>query len=104
MVNALRPFPRFSTILDQNSPHRQDALVGIRPNLFVPSDKSLETTDQPFLFTTNIVYTTERYGLISNRILSLVTRDWAVGAFLRYGSGLPLTPPGFRGNRFISRT
>ncbi len=128
LINALRPFPQFSTIVDQNSPtgrtfydslqmkgtHRlshgfqisgtftwSKALVGIRPNLFVPSDKSLETTDQPFLFNANIVYTTQRYELIKNRILSLVTRDWAVGAFLQYGSGLPLTPPADTNQNYI---
>ncbi len=128
LINALRPFPQFSTILDQNSPtgrtfydslqmkgtHRlahgfqisgtftwSKALVGIRPNLFVPSDKSLETTDQPFLFNTNIVYTTQRYDLLKNKLVSLVTRDWAIGAFLQYGSGLPLTPPAATNTNYI---
>jgi hypothetical protein len=118
LLNALRPFPQFSTIVDTNSPtgrtwydslqvkgtHRlshglqingtftwSKALVGIRPNLFVESDKSLQPTDQPFLFNTNIVYTTQKY--FSNRLVTVVTKDWSIGAFLQYGSGLPLAPP-----------
>jgi hypothetical protein len=67
------------------------ALVGIRPILFVESDKSLQATDQPFLFNTNIVYTTQKY--FSNRLVTVVTKDWSIGAFLQYGSGLPLAPP-----------
>jgi hypothetical protein len=118
LLNALRPFPQFSTINDTNSPtgrtwydsvqakgtHRlshglsvqgsftwSKALVGIRPNLFVESDKSLQPTDQPFLFNTNILYTTQKY--FSNRFVTTVTKDWGIGAFLQYGSGLPLAPP-----------
>jgi hypothetical protein len=75
------------------------ALVGIRPNLFVPSNKSLESTDQPFVLNANIAYTTQRW--FSNRLLSLATRDWNVGAFLQYGSGLPLTPPAATNTNYI---
>lgn len=118
LINALRPFPQFSTINDTNSPtgrtwydslqtkgtHRfshglsaqgsftwSKALVGIRPNLFVESNKSLQPTDQPFLFNANILYVTQRY--FSNRLVTALTRDWGIGAFLQYGSGLPLAPP-----------
>jgi hypothetical protein len=128
LINALRPFPQFSTILDTNSPTGRTfydslqvkgtkrvshglqvngtftwskAMVGIRPNLFVPSNKSLQPTDQPFLFNANILYTTQKYNLIKNRILSAVTRDWSLGAFLQYGSGLPLTPPAATNTNFI---
>jgi Carboxypeptidase regulatory-like domain/TonB dependent receptor len=128
LINALRPFPQFSTIAVQNSPTGRTwydslqmkgtkrlshglqvngtftwskALVGIRPNLFVPSNKSLQATDQPFLFNANILYTTQRYDVIKNRILSLITRDWAVGAFLQYGSGLPLAPPTATNTNYI---
>jgi hypothetical protein len=128
LLNALRPLPQFSTILDTNSPtgrtwydslqakgtHRlshglqvsgtftwSKALVGIRPNLFVESDKGIQPTDQPFVFNTNILYTTQRYDVISNRILSVVTRDWAIGAFLQYGSGLPLAPPAATNTNYL---
>ena len=43
------------------------AMVGIRPNLFVPSNKSLEPTDQPFSVNANILYTTQKYELFSNK-------------------------------------
>ncbi|HLI86258.1 MAG TPA: carboxypeptidase-like regulatory domain-containing protein [Bryobacteraceae bacterium] len=118
LINALRPYPQFSTITVYNSPTGNTwydslqmkatkrlshglqvfgtftwskAMVGIRPNLYVPSVKSLQTTDQPFLFNTNIVYTTQKW--FNNRFVAAVTKDWAIGAFLQYGSGLPLTPP-----------
>jgi Carboxypeptidase regulatory-like domain/TonB dependent receptor len=126
LINALRPYPQFSTITDFNSPTGQTwydslqakatkrlshglqvfgtftwskAMVGIRPNLYVDSVKSLQTTDQPFLFNTNIVYTTQRY--FNNRSLSALTKDWAIGAFLQYGSGLPLTPPTATNTNYI---
>jgi hypothetical protein len=126
LLNALRPFPQFSTILDTNSPtgrtwydsmqakgtHRYShglsvqgsftwskALVGIRPNLFVESDKSLQTTDQPFLFNANILYTTQKY--FANRLVTVLTKDFAIGAFLQYGSGLPLTPPAATNTNYI---
>jgi hypothetical protein len=126
LLNALRPFPQFSTITETNSPtgrtwydslqmkgnHRlshglsvqgtftwSKALVGIRPNLFVESNKSLQTTDQPFLFNTNILYTTQKY--FSNRLVTVLTKDFAIGAFLQYGSGLPLTPPTATNTNYI---
>jgi hypothetical protein len=126
LINALRPYPQFSTITDYNSPTGQTwydslqmkgtkrlshglqvfgtftwskAMVGIRPNLFVDSVKSLQTTDQPFLFNTNIVYTTQKF--FNNRALSALTKDWSIGAFLQYGSGLPLTPPAATNTNYI---
>jgi hypothetical protein len=126
LINALRPYPQFSTIAVQDSPTGQTwydslqakatkrfsrglqvfstftwskAMVGIRPNLFVDSVKSLQPTDQPFLFNTNIVYTTQKW--FSSRALSALARDWAIGAFLQYGSGLPLTPPAATSTNYI---
>jgi hypothetical protein len=74
-------------------------MVGIRPNLKVDSVKSLQTTDQPFLFNTNIVYTTQKW--FNNRFAAAATKDWAIGAFLQYGSGLPLTPPAATNTNYI---
>jgi hypothetical protein len=74
-------------------------MTRIRPNLFVPSDKSLQATDQPFLFNANIVYTTQAW--LANRIVNNVIRDWNFGAFLQYGSGLPLTPPAATSTNYI---
>jgi hypothetical protein len=119
LLNALRPFPQFSSIAVQDSPTGDTyydslqvkgtkrmsrglqvngtftwskALTSIRPNLFVASNKSLETTDQPFLFNANVLYTTQSW-FTNHKFLSIAARDWALGAFLQYGSGLPLTPP-----------
>lgn len=126
LLNALRPFPQFSTITDTNSPtgrtwydslqakgtHRYShglmvqgsftwskAMVGIRPVLFEESNKSLQPTDQPFLFNTNISYTTQKY--FSNRLLTTATQDWTTGVFLQYGSGLPLTPPAATNTNYL---
>jgi hypothetical protein len=68
------------------------AMDSVREDLFNPtSARSIQPTDQPFLFTTNIVYQTQKY--FGNRAVNLVTEGWQLGAFLQYGSGLPLTPP-----------
>ncbi len=116
----LRPFPQFSTITDLDSPTGNTwydslqvkgtkrmshglqvngtftwskAMVNTREDFFNPesSGKSIQSTDQPFLFTTNILYQTPKW--FSNKFLSYAARDWQIGAFLQYGSGLPLTPP-----------
>jgi Carboxypeptidase regulatory-like domain/TonB dependent receptor-like, beta-barrel len=70
------------------------ALQNVRQDIFNPasSQKTIQATDQPFLFNVNLLYTTQNYG-IDNKILSNVVKDWQIGAFLQYGSGLPLTPP-----------
>jgi hypothetical protein len=126
LVNALRPYPQFSTIAIQNSPTGRTfydslqikgtkrlshglqvngtftwskAMQGIRPNLYVASDKSFQSTDQPFLFNANILYTTQGYFM--NRYLRATTKDWSLGIFLQYGSGLPLTPPAATNTNFI---
>ena len=126
LLNALRPFPQFSTIGVTNSPTGRTfydslqmkgtkrlshglqvngtftwskSMVGIRPNLFVPSNKSLESTDQPFLFNANIIYTTQKW--FSNKIVATIVKDWGIGAFLQYGSGLPLTPPAATTTNYI---
>ena len=76
------------------------AMVSIRPNLFVESNKSLQPTDQPFVFNANIVYTTQTY--FANRILALATRRHScVRLYLQYGSGLPLTPPAATSTNYI---
>ena len=126
LLNALRPFPQFSTIAVQNSPTGKTwydslqmkatkrmshglqvngtftwskAMTEIRPNLFVPSNKSLEPTDQPFLLNANILYVTQ--GWFSNKMVATAVKDWKIGAFLQYGSGLPLTPPAATTTNFI---
>ncbi len=126
LINAARPYPQFSSIGVTNSPTGRTfydslqmkgtkrmshglqvngtftwskAMQGIRPNLFVPANKSLQATDQPFLFNANILYTTPRAS--QNKWVGLLTKDWNIGAFLQYGSGLPLPPPGATTTNYI---
>src|SRR5205085_7090657 len=75
------------------------ALVRVRPNLFVPSVKSLQAIDQPFLFSANAIYTTQTY--FKKRMVNLAVKDWALGIFFGYGSGLPLTPPAATNTNYI---
>jgi len=120
LLNALRPYPQFSTAVVTDSPTGKTwydslqikgtkrmskglqvngaftwsrALDSISGDIFNPSayGKSIQATDQPFLFTTNILYQTQTWT--SNRWLALATKDWQFGALLQYGSGLPLAPP-----------
>src|SRR5207237_2605462 len=120
LYNALRPFPQFSTMNITNSPTGDTwfdslqikatkrmskglqingvytfskALVSTRQNLYDPnsSQKSIQSTDQPHVLTVNFLYQTQRY--FGNRVLALVTKDWQFGSFVKYASGLPLTPP-----------
>src|SRR5262249_35629535 len=120
LINALRPFPQFSTIAVTNSPTGNTwydslqvkatkrmskglqvngqytfskALVNTRQNLFDPTSsvKSIQSTDQPHVLSLSILYQTQKY--FGNRLASLITQDWHFGTFLTYSSGLPLTPP-----------
>jgi hypothetical protein len=119
LINALRPFPQFSTITVANSPTGNTwydslqvkgtkrmskgvqvnatytfskAFVATRQNIFDPTrSKSIQSIDQPHVLQMSVVYQTEKH--FGNGILSWITRDWQVGAFMKYASGLPLTPP-----------
>ena len=120
LLNALRPFPQFSTITVTNSPTGNTwydslqvkltkrmskglqvngtytfskAFVSTRQDLFNPasSSKSIQATDQPHVLSMNILYQTQKY--FGSHLADVVTRDWQIGAFLQYASGLPLTPP-----------
>ncbi|MBV8729373.1 MAG: TonB-dependent receptor, partial [Acidobacteriia bacterium] len=126
LLNALRPYPQFSTINDINSATGgtwyeslqvkgtkryshglqvngtftwSKSLTVIRPNLYVNSVKSFNSFDQPFLFNANILYTTQKW--FENRVVATVTKDWQFGAFLQYGSGFPLTPPAATNTNYI---
>jgi hypothetical protein len=120
LINALRPYPQFSTITVTNSPTGNTwydslqvkatkrmakglqingtytfskALVSTRQNIFDPasSAKSIQSTDQPHVISMNILYQTHNY--FGNSIANAITQDWQIGTFVSYGSGLPLTPP-----------
>jgi hypothetical protein len=120
LINALRPLPQFSTINVTNSPTGNTyydslqlkvtkrmshgvqvsgnytfskAMVSTRQDIFNPasSSKSIQSTDQPHILSFNILYATQKY--FGNSVASWVTKDWQVGAFATYSSGLPLAPP-----------
>lgn len=120
LLNALRPYPQFSTItvtdsatgntwydsLQVKGTKRMSkglqvngtftwskAMDRISEDIFNPANsvKSIESTDQPFLFNANILYQTQHW--FSNKWVSFLTEDWQFGAFVQYGSGFPLTPP-----------
>src|SRR5262249_45145955 len=120
LINALRPFPQFSTIAVTGSPTGDTwfdslqvkltkrmshglqvngtytyskALTSTRQDIFNANSsfKSVQSTDQPHVMAINILYQVPKY--FSNHLLDVVARDWQVGSFLQYGSGTPLTPP-----------
>jgi len=120
LINALRPFPQFSTITVTNSPTGKTwydalqvkatkrmskglqvngsytyskAMTSTRQNLFDPnsSAKTIQATDQPHVLAINFLYRTQNY--FKNSVLSWITKDWQFGVFTQYASGLPLTPP-----------
>jgi len=56
-----------------------------------PSAKSLSANSRPFISGLGMNYTVPKWG--TNKALSLALRDWTIGAFLQYTSGLPIAPP-----------
>lgn len=60
------------------------------------NQKDLSVFDQPFQFVFSGTYTTPSLrgpGLLGNKALSWVARDWQIGTLLRYASGLPIPTP-----------
>ncbi len=61
-----------------------------------PQNRYISGLDQPFLFVFSGNYTTPKWsgkGVLGNKALSWIARDWQVGAVLRYASGLPILSP-----------
>ena len=59
-------------------------------------NKYLSGFDQPLLFVFAGNYTTPKLtgsGVLRNKALSWIARDWQIGAVLRYASGLPILSP-----------
>jgi hypothetical protein len=59
-------------------------------------NKYLSGMDQPFLFVFAGNYRTPALtgkGVLGNKVISGIMRDWQLGAVLRYGSGLPILSP-----------
>jgi hypothetical protein len=59
-------------------------------------NKNLSPFDQPFIFNTAVNYTLPI--LHTNKVLSWAVRDWTVGAFVTYASGLPILAPAAQNN------
>ena len=59
-------------------------------------NKNLSPFDQPFVFNTSLNYTLP--ALHTNKVLSWVIRDWTIGAFMTYASGLPILAPAAQNN------
>ena len=118
LLNALRPYPQFSTIAVQNSPTGRTfydslqmkgtkrlshglqvngtftwskAMVGIRPILFEPSEQ-VASAHRPAV-PVQRQYCVHDSEMVQQQVRDDVVRDWGIGAFLQYGSGLPLAPP-----------
>jgi len=54
-------------------------------------NKYLSQYDQPLMFNVSAAYTVPKLG--GNKILSWAARDWTVGVFLAYSSGMPILSP-----------
>jgi hypothetical protein len=88
---------RFSHGLQVNSNFTwSKALNSARVDLFNPDSqrKALQSTDQPFLLNLNATYTTpgSRY-LDKWKAANWLVKDWQIGTYVQYSSGLLLTPP-----------
>jgi hypothetical protein len=122
LTQALRPYPQFSALNVTVSPTGRTwydslqakvtkrfshglqvnsnftwskAFVLLRQDLFNPSmTKSIQSTDQPFLLNLNATYTTPGATFLKRwKAANLLVKDWQIGTYVQYGSGLPLAPP-----------
>jgi hypothetical protein len=63
-----------------------------------PVQKDLSAFDQPLALVFSGSYTTPKLSggnkFTSNKAVSWVARDWQIGTYLRYASGLPILAPG----------
>jgi len=59
-------------------------------------NKALSAFDQPFIFNTSVNY--EVPALKINKLLSWALRDWTIGAYVSYSSGLPIAAPAAQNN------
>ena len=87
---------RFSHGLQVNSNFTwSKAFVSLRQDIFNPSRaKSIQSTDQPFLLNLNATYTTPGATFLNRwKVANLLVKDWQLGTYVQYGSGLPLAPP-----------
>jgi hypothetical protein len=59
-------------------------------------NKNLSPFDQPFIFNVALNYTLPT--LRTNKVISWAVRDWTIGAFVTYASGLPILAPAAQNN------
>jgi len=59
-------------------------------------NKYISQYDQPFAFNTSLTYTLP--AIRGNRILTMALRDWTIGAFATYASGMPILAPAAQNN------
>ncbi len=124
LKNTLYPFPQFGALANTNiadGESRYDALqvkgtkrlshglqvsgtfswsraftLSGRQDFFNPQSAvwELQSTDQPFLFNMNAVYTTPKAPFLEKvKFANALVKDWQLGAFTQYGSGALLAPP-----------
>jgi hypothetical protein len=55
------------------------------------NNKYISQYNRPFVFSLSANYEIPKFN--TNKILSWSVRDWTIGAFLQYGSGLPIQAP-----------
>jgi len=55
------------------------------------NNKNISMFDQPLVFNVSLTYVTP--GVNFNKVASFALRDWTVGVFLQYASGLPIQAP-----------
>jgi Carboxypeptidase regulatory-like domain/TonB dependent receptor len=53
--------------------------------------KTLSANSRPFISGLGVNYTVPGWG--GNKVLRYAVRDWTIGGFLQYSSGLPIAPP-----------
>jgi hypothetical protein len=59
-------------------------------------NKYLSQYDQPFILNTSLNYTLPNIG--ANHILAMALRDWTIGTFITYASGMPILAPAAQNN------
>jgi Carboxypeptidase regulatory-like domain/TonB dependent receptor-like, beta-barrel len=59
-------------------------------------NKYISQYDQPYIFNTSLNYTLPT--IKGNKILSMAVRDWTIGTFVTYASGLPILAPAAQNN------
>jgi outer membrane receptor protein involved in Fe transport len=62
----------------------------------IPNNKNISGASQPFATAIGLSYQAPK--VTSNRIVQEVVKDWTIGTFFRFSSGLPIPNPGSNNN------